>query len=56
MNFKKSLITIIALLSVQAFAGGASRPKVTYQPGEYNLDPAHTRVSFIIPHLAISEV
>lgn len=27
-----------------------------YKPGSYDVDPAHTRVSFVIPHFVVSEV
>lgn len=39
------------LLSVPVFAALGD-----YQPGRYNVDPAHTRVSFIVPHFVVSEV
>ena len=38
------------LFSLQAFSA------VKYMPGDYKVDPDHTRVSFTIKHLVISEV
>ncbi|MGE0527126.1 MAG: YceI family protein [Bdellovibrionales bacterium] len=38
------------LFSLNAFAATA------YLPGKYKVDPAHTRVSFVVPHFVVSEV
>ena len=45
-----ALITIVVAWTVGAFA------EVTYAPGKYEIDPVHTRVSFIVPHFVISVV
>ena len=53
----KSLFMI--LLTVFAFgvnAGGGKSVSLDYKPGQYNLDPAHTRAAFEIPHFVISRV
>jgi polyisoprenoid-binding protein YceI len=44
------LITVMLVWTGNAFAG------VNYAPGTYEIDPAHTRVSFIVPHFVISQV
>lgn len=41
---------VLLLLSFQAMAA------TDYQPGAYAIDPAHTRVSFVVPHFVVSEV
>jgi polyisoprenoid-binding protein YceI len=45
-----ALITIVVAWTSGAFAG------MKYVPGTYAIDPAHTRVSFIVPHFVISHV
>lgn len=44
------LITVILAWTSSAFAGAK------YVPGTYEIDPAHTRVSFVVPHFVISHV
>ena len=48
MNFL--IMTFLSALSFSAF----SAPEIV--PGKFNIDPAHTRVSFKIDHMVISEV
>jgi polyisoprenoid-binding protein YceI len=48
--FGAALITIVVAWTSGAFAG------MKYVPGTYEIDPAHTRVSFIVPHFVISHV
>lgn len=67
--FKKLLITFfISFISVGGNVGFAQNkplPKTPFKEnqaaikllsGSFDIDPAHTRVSFVIPHLVISEV
>lgn len=43
---------ILASLALSSLAQAAT----TYLPGNYSVDPAHTRASFIVPHFVVSEV
>src|SRR5690606_22449903 len=52
MVTKLSFLSLILTLSLNVFP--ASKMKLTN--GTYNVDPDHTRVSFIIDHLVVSEV
>lgn len=52
MVTKLSFLSLILTLSLNVFS--ASKMKLTN--GTYNVDPDHTRVSFIIDHLVVSEV
>ncbi len=45
-----ALITIVVAWTSGAFA------EMKYAPGKYEIDPVHTRVSFIVPHFVISHV
>lgn len=45
-----ALLFVIMLAPLQVFA------QAEYQPGTYKVDPAHSRVSFVVPHFVISEV
>ena len=45
-----ALITIVVAWISGAFA------EMKYAPGKYEIDPVHTRVSFIVPHFVISHV
>lgn len=49
----KNLLFSFALvvLSLSAYAAG-----LELAPGKYNVDPAHTRVSFLIDHFVVSQV
>lgn len=46
----KSLLALVLFYSIQV--SGA----VKYLPGEYDVDPMHTRVQFTVPHFVISTV
>ena len=48
--FKNALTAVTMLVSLQSLA------KSDYVVGNYDVDPAHTRVSFVVPHLVVSEV
>lgn len=48
----KNLFIILAA----TFLGSFNVMAADYMAGKYEVDPAHTRVSFVIPHLSISEV
>lgn len=51
MRTVRGFLILISLgLSSLAQAAG------TYQVGKYDVDPAHTRASFVVPHFVISEV
>lgn len=52
MVTKLSFLSLVLTLSLNAFS--AEKMKLTN--GTYNIDPDHTRVSFIIDHLVVSEV
>lgn len=55
IRFKSRFFFIPVLLLSVAFclnAGAAT----DYLDGQYNVDPAHSRVSFVIPHFVVSEV
>ena len=43
--FKNALTAVTMLVSLQSLA------KSDYVVGNYDVDPAHTRVSFVVPHL-----
>ena len=43
-------VVSVAVVSVSAFAS------TSYVKGKFEIDPAHTRVSFVIPHFVISQV
>jgi polyisoprenoid-binding protein YceI len=45
-----ALIAIVVASTSGAFA------ETKYAPGKYEIDPVHTRVSFIVPHFVISHV
>lgn len=45
----------IFLVSALIFPA-VSYSATTYQPGKFNVDPAHTRASFVVPHFVVSEV
>ncbi len=45
-----ALITVVVAWTSSAFA------EMKYAPGKYEIDPVHTRVSFIVPHFVISLV
>jgi len=45
-----ALITLVVAWTNGAFA------ETKYAPGKYEIDPVHTRVSFIVPHFVISHV
>lgn len=49
---KKVFLSVFLCLS-STFAYGAGLSLV---PGKYNIDPAHTRVSFLIDHFVVSQV
>ncbi len=49
MKTKLSLVLTVLFFSLSAFA-------VNYVPGQYKIDPDHTRVDFVINHFVISEV
>lgn len=49
MKTKLSLSLMVLFFSLSAFA-------VNYAPGQYKIDPDHTRVDFVINHFVISEV
>lgn len=49
--------TWMMALALMLFTGGTTEAKVPdYTPGTYNIDAAHTRVSFIVPHLVVGKV
>lgn len=48
---KSFLIFFLTLSTTLAYAVG-----LELQPGKYNVDPAHSRVSFLIDHFVVSEV
>lgn len=48
MKMYISLALLITTLSIQA--------ATNYVAGKYNIDPMHTRVSFVVPHFVISSV
>lgn len=52
---KKTFVQSLAALALIVAANPAFA-KTDYQVGTYNVDPAHSRVSFVIPHFVISEV
>lgn len=52
MITKLSFLSLILTLSLSAF----SESKMKLTNGTYNIDPDHTRVSFTIDHLVVSEV
>lgn len=47
-------LTLISALTFAGFAHAADAPK--YAAGAYQIDPAHSKVGFEIPHLVISSV
>lgn len=49
----KPLFFALTLLISSSFALAA---KLELAPGKYNIDPAHTRVSFLIDHFVVSQV
>lgn len=51
MKTKLSLVLTVLFFSLSAFA---IMPK--YAPGQYKIDPDHTRVDFVIDHFVISEI
>lgn len=51
MKTKLSLMLTFLLVSLSAFA-----IMPNYAPGQYKIDPDHTRVDFVINHFVISEV
>lgn len=53
---KSIIFGLLIAFSFQSYAGGGKSEKVSYLPGHYEIDNAHTRVSFVIPHFVISEV
>jgi polyisoprenoid-binding protein YceI len=44
------------ILVLTALATSASALAADYKPGSYDVDPAHTKVGFEVPHLVISTV
>ncbi len=48
-NTKAALAVVLLLATSQTFASD-------YVAGKYNVDTAHTRISFVIPHFVVSEV
>lgn len=50
LSVKNFLVSGLMLASVAVQAGGK------YQPGEYKVDPMHSKVGFEVPHLVISSV
>src|SRR3989344_2316867 len=48
---KTILTTALLASNLTAFAS-----PTTYQPGNYTVDPAHSKVGFEVPHLVISTV
>lgn len=52
MKIKVISLFTLALL----FAFDANAIAVKYMPGEYKVDPDHTRVEFVIKHFVISEI
>lgn len=50
----KALFTALSLMSLLSINSFAAKGKLV--PGVYNIDPAHTRVSFLIDHFVISQV
>lgn len=51
MKSKLSLALTVLFFSLSAFA-----IQPNYKPGQYKIDPDHTRVDFVINHFVISEV
>lgn len=52
MKFKLASFFTLAML----FAINANAAAVKYMPGDYKIDPDHSRVSFVIKHFVVSEV
>jgi len=50
----KAIFTALSLMSLVSLNGFAAPGKLV--PGVYDIDPAHTRVSFLIDHFVISQV
>ncbi len=50
----KALFTALSLMTLVSFNGFAATGKLV--PGVYDIDPVHTRVSFLIDHFVISQV
>jgi len=50
----KAFFTALSLMSLVSLNGHAAVGKLV--PGVYEIDPAHTRVSFLIDHFVISQV
>lgn len=56
---KKNFTTcsgLIALFLFAIFAGSSALAETAYLPGQYTVDTAHTRASFVIAHFVVSEV
>lgn len=51
--FARALVTVAA---VGGLVSGSAFAQMKYEPGEYKIDPAHSKVGFEIPHLVISSV
>jgi polyisoprenoid-binding protein YceI len=45
-----------ALIAITVAWTGGAFAEMKYAPGKYEIDPVHTRVSFIVPHFVISHV
>ena len=54
--FRFRSTTLLMALALVLFAGESQARKDAYIPGTYTIDNAHTRVSFVIPHLVIAKV
>jgi polyisoprenoid-binding protein YceI len=46
----------IAIATLTLAVTGIAWAAPEYKPGKYEIDPAHTRVSFVVPHFVISQV
>ena len=54
--FRFRSTTLLMALALVLFAGESQARKDAYIPATYTIDNAHTRVSFVIPHLVIAKV
>lgn len=52
----KIKLTILLTLTLFLFSLSANAIMPKYSPGQYRIDPDHTRVDFVINHFVISEV